>query len=356
MKRPCEKVVIQGKEIGCDGRVFVIAEIGCNFEGDMERAREMIQAAAQAGADAVKFQTFIAEKLASRYAEKFWEIDGCPGSNQLEEFQQMPRLNPEQYAKLQQEAEVSGIIFFSTPCDEDSADMLESLGVPAYKISSMDITHLPFLEHVARKGKPMLISTGASTTEEIREAVKTVVGQNNKRLALLHCISNYPTKVENVNLRMITCLKNEFPGIPIGYSDHTLPQCSEAVIAGAVSLGATIIEKHFTFDSSRPGYDHAISADYSGLKRIVEAVRDVEKSLGEEQKKPEGSEAKARIHARRSVVASRAIRRGELITRDMLEIKRPGTGLAPKSVNEVIGKKAARDILPDEALSWDMLS
>ena len=336
-------------------KVFIVAEIGCNFEGDFNRAREMIQSAAEAGADAVKFQTFIPEKLASKCAEKFWEIEGCPGEMQLEEFLEIPRLNFDQYKQLKKEADNLRIVFFSTAADEISSDMLEKLDVPLYKIASMDITHLPFLKHVAKKGKPMIISTGASTIAEIKEAVKVIKAAGNKDIALLHCITNYPTKDENANLRMIGHLRKAFPDARIGYSDHTLPEDGEGILAAAVALGARIIEKHFTFNNKRPGYDHVISADYAGLKRTVAQIRRVEEALGQEYKRPVESEAKARIHGRRSIVAARDIAKGTVIAREMLEIKRPGTGIAPKFLDVIVGEKAKRDILQDMVLQWDMI-
>lgn len=336
-------------------RVFIIAEIGCNFEGDLEQAKEMIRKAAEAGADAVKFQTFVPENLASKCAEKFWEIEGCLGETQLEEFMQMPQLNFEQYNELYKEAVKLGLVFFSTPSDEDSADMLEKLGVLLYKISSMDITHFPLLTHIAKKRKPMIISTGASTIGEIEEAIRIIKETGNTELALLHCITNYPTKDENVNLKMITHLQKVFPDTPIGYSDHTIPENSEGIIVAAVALGARIIEKHFTFDNKRPGYDHAISADYEGIKRIVKQIRRVEKALGEAYKRPIESEFKARIHARRSLVAAQDITKGTIITREMLEIKRPGIGIEPRFLEVILGRKATRDIPEDTILQWDMI-
>ena len=336
-------------------KVFIIAEIGCNFENDLAKAEEMIIKAAEAGADAVKFQTFIAEKLASKSAEKFWDIEGCPGETQLDEFRQMPNLNYEQYKKLSDVAKAAGIIFFSSPEDEDSADLLESLDVPLFKISSMNITHIPLLKHVAAKKKPIIISAGASTIGEIDEAIRAIKDAGNKELAILHCISNYPTKDENANLRMITHIKTVFPSIPVGYSDHTCPKNGEGVLAAAVALGARVIEKHFTFDNTRGGYDHEISADYDGLKSIVTQIRRVENALGSEIKKPVESENKARVHARRSLVAADNICEGTVITREILEVKRPGTGIGPGFLDIVIGRKARMDISRDTVLQWDMV-
>lgn len=349
------KIKIGNKVIGNNCPVFVIAEIGCNFEGDIKRAKEMIRVASEAGIDAVKFQTFVPSKLTSKHAKKFWEIEGCPGKTQLEEFMQMPRLTLKQYQELKKTADKHGIIFFSTPCDEGSVDLLEQINVPLYKVSSMDITHIPLLKYIARKGKPVVISTGASTITEIREAVKAAEEEGNKNIALLHCISNYPAKDTDVNLRMIAHLKEAFPKLPVGYSDHTIPKNGEGILSAAVALGAVIIEKHFTFDNTRPGYDHEISIDYGEAKQIVTQIRRVENALGSHKKKPVGSEVKARLHARRSVVADVFIAKGSFIKKNMLSIKRPATGIAPKFIAAVIGLRAKRDIKEDDAIKWDML-
>jgi len=350
------KIIVNKKKIGADSPVFTIAEIGCNFEGVIGRAKEMIEVAAQAGADAVKFQSFIPKKLVSKYAEKFWEIEGCPGRNQLEEFEQMPKLSFAEYKVLKEAADRLGVIFFSTPYDEESVDMLERLDVPLYKISSMDITHIPFLRYIARKKKPIIISTGASNIEEVEEAVKIMKNEGSGQIGVLHCITNYPTKDVNINLRMITHLKNVFPELVVGYSDHTLPDEGEGIITAAVALGAKIIEKHFTFDNRRPGYDHEISVDYEGLRRMIIQIRRVEKALGEDYKRPIDAEAKARIHGRRSIVAAKNIVKGAVIAKDMLEIKRPATGIEPKFIDSLLGKRACKDIKVDQPINWEMIA
>ncbi len=355
MNSSCREITVGKRRIGGHAPVFIIAEIGCNFEKSLTKAKEMIRRAASCGVDAVKFQTFIPEKLTTRKAKKFWEIEGCPGETQLEEFLSMPQLSAKQYRELQKEANSSGVVFFSTPCDEESVDMLDRIGVPLYKVSSMDITHIPLLKHIARKRKPVIISTGASTMAEIEEAVMAVRKEGNEQIAILHCITNYPTEDRNVNLRMLSHLKKSFPDLPVGYSDHTIPERGEGIIAAAVALGAKIIEKHFTFDNKRPGYDHQISADYDGFKRIVTQVRRVEKALGEEYKRPIEAETKARTQARRSIVAIKDILEGTVIAREMLEMKRPGTGIEPKFIDSIVGKKAVRDIKEDEAITWDMV-
>lgn len=355
MNKGCEGIIVGERYIGRDSPAFIIAEIGCNFEGDIALAKEMIRKAAEAGADAVKFQTFVPQKLASRFAEKFWDIEGCPGETQIEEFLDMPQLTREEYILLKQEADRAGVIFFSTPSDEGSADLLESMDAPLYKISSMDITHYPLLRYVARKGKPVIISTGASTIGEIEGAMDVIRNEGNDQIILLHCISNYPTLDENVNLRMIHHMLEVFPHVLIGYSDHTLPEHGEGILVAAVVLGARIIEKHFTFDNRRLGYDHAISVNYEGLKRVVTQIRRVEKTLGEAYKRPVESELKARLHARRSLVAAVDIPKGSIVAREMIDIKRPGTGIEPRFLDIIIGRKTRRHIIADTALQWDMI-
>lgn len=350
------RIVVGNRLIGGDAPTFVVAEIGCNFEGEIYLAREMIQAAAKAGADAVKFQTFVPEKLVIRSAPKFWEIEGCPGATQFDEFKTMPQLSVEQYLQLKELADACGLLFFSTPSDEASADLLQGLGVPAYKIGSMDITHFPLLKYVARKGKPIILSTGASTIGEIDEAIKVIEAEGNRDIVLLHCITNYPTRYADANLRMMIHLQLVFPDYPVGYSDHTITDASLTVPTVASALGATVIEKHFTFDKTRPGYDHVISMDYEDLRRLKSNLTILRECLGSSTTKgPLLAEANARQYARRSVVARIAIPKGTVIEPSMLAIKRPGTGIEPRFLGTVIGKIARQDIVEDEVITWDMI-
>ena len=336
--------------------VFFIAEAGCNFEGDLNRAKEMIKMAARGGADAIKFQTFIPEKLVTRDAPKFWDIKGCPGETQFAEFSQTPRLAFEDYIELKKFSEKNNIFFFSTPSDEDSVDLLEEVGVPFYKISSMDITHIPLIKHIAKTGKPIILSTGASTISEIRDAVAVIESGGNKDITLLHCITNYPTRIANVNLTMIQEIKEVFPNYAVGYSDHTKMPKSTCVIGAAVALGASVIEKHFTFDKRRLGFDHEISMDYHDLKEISQTIRIVRQCLGERTKSSVKSELKSRKWARRSIVTSVPILKDTRITAEMISIKRPGTGIEPKYIDEVIGSCAKRDIPEDKVIRWTMIN
>jgi sialic acid synthase SpsE len=219
----------------------------------------------------------------------------------------------------------------------------------------MDITHLPFLKYVAKKKKPIILSTGASTIDEIKEAIKTIEEGGNNQIILLHCITNYPTKPENVNLNMMKDIMKAFPQYTVGYSDHTCMPESRDVLVAAVAMGANVIEKHFTFDKTRPGYDHHISADYEDLKDIVNSFRLIEKVMGTDIKKPTLSEEKARKFARRSLVAKTNISKGIVITREMIAIKRPGTGIEPKFLDGVVGKRAKKDIKEDKVITWEMI-
>lgn len=346
---------IGNRIVGAAQPVFVIAEIGCNHENDFARACEMVVRAAEAGADAAKFQSFDPDTLVTRDAPKFWEIPG-PGQTQYEEFiDAQPRFTTEQYRELIRLAERHGIVFFSTPTDEALVDFLDKLGVPAFKIASMDITHLPLLRHVAGKGKPIILSTGTATIGEVREAVAAIWEEGNRAIALLHCISSYPTLPSSVNLAMMRHLEQEFPDCIIGYSDHTLPTLPLAVPVLAVAAGARIIEKHFTFDQTRPGYDHEISADYPGLARLVDEIRFVEQVLGRSVKEPVEVEAGARRFGRRSLVAAVDIPAGVVIRREMLVVKRPGTGIEPKALDVVVGRVARHPIVRDEVLTWDVV-
>lgn len=348
-------IQVGNRRIGEGCPVFVIAEAGCNHENDFARACEMVTAAAEAGADAIKFQSFTPETLVTRDAKKFWDIPG-PGATQYEEcVDAQPRFTREQYQELIALAARHGILFFSTPSDETWADFLDGLEVQLFKIASMDLTHLPLLRHVARKRKPLILSTGASSIAEVREAVKVIQAEGHDALVLLHCISLYPTQPAQVHLGMIRHLAQEFPACVIGYSDHTLPTTLLLVPVLAVAVGAVVIEKHFTFDRSRPGYDHAISADYAGFKRMVQDIRQVEQMLGDQVKAPLPEEERTRQFGRRSLVAAQDIPQGATIRPSMLAVKRPGTGIEPKLLEQVVGKVAVRHVRQDQVMTWDLV-
>jgi len=330
---------------------FIIAEAGVNHNGSLKIAKRLIDAAKDSGADAVKFQTFKAEELATEYAPKAdYQKHNGSGNTQYEMLKQL-ELSEEQFRKLYNYCKKSNILFLSTPFDTKSADFLFRLGMSIFKISSGDLTNLPLLIHIAGYGRPIILSTGMSTIKEIRDAVKVIFSAGNRRLTLLHCTSNYPTKYEDVNLRAMDSMKKFFH-VPIGYSDHT--QGSEIALA-AVVLGAAVIEKHFTLDNNLTGPDHKTSLEPKEFREMVGSIRIVESALGDGVKKPAKSESDIRLVARKSIVADRDISRGTKITRDMLAIKRPGTGIAPKWLSRLVGKHVKRTIKRDRVFNWDLI-
>jgi sialic acid synthase SpsE len=334
---------------------FIVAEAGLNYEGDVNIARVLVQSAARAGANAIKFQTFNPDLLSTKWAAKFWDIDG-PGNTQYEEFISCAQMTLEDYREIKAIADEAGIDVFSTPCDIPSVDLLEKIPVPGYKIASMDITYVQLLAHVASKGKPIILSTGASTLAEVRTAVAILKSGGAPMVSLLQCTSTYPTRLVDVNLRMMQCLMHEFPDLVVGYSDHTTMPFSLHVCVAAATLRAGIIEKHFTFNKSRSGYDHQISADVNDLKRIVQAVRCVDTILGSWKKQPVESEETGQLLGRRSVVTLTEIPAGTHITKDMVGVKRPGTGIPPVFLDKVIGTVVNKTIPADRVITWEMIS
>ena len=343
-------------------RYFLIAEIGVNYydiaeqEGlpIIEAAKLMIDEAVQSGMDAVKFQTYKAEKLASRYSPSYWDTNEEPITSQYELFQKYDMLGYEEYKKLATYCGEKGIIFMSTPFDFESADYLYDL-MPAYKISSSDITNIPLIKHIAKKKKPILISTGASNMEEIKRAVEAIEEEGVSDIVILHCILEYPTFYEHANLDMILSLKKEFPNNIIGYSDHTRPDICMDVLKTAWLLGATVLEKHFTLDKTLKGNDHYHAMDPSDAKKIHDGLKFLIKIRGNYSKDCLESEKASRLNARRSIVAKKKIEKGTLIKDDMITFKRPGVGISPVELENVIGKTAVEDIDEDTILKYDMI-
>lgn len=338
-----------------DGRFampYVIAEVGVNHEGDMDLARGLIDEAAAGGADAVKFQTYKAETLASRHSPAYWDLSQEPTTSQYALFKKHDAFWKDEFEALKAHCDRVGIEFLSTPFDLASAEFLAPL-VPAFKISSSDITNRPFIERLCAYGKPVLLSTGASFLYEIEEAVSWI-RPSGVPLALLHCVLNYPTADENAHLGMIAGLRDAFPGLPIGYSDHTLPRDMRALGAAAL-LGAVILEKHFTHDKTLPGNDHYHAMDMADLKVLRANLARDALLYGTRAKHSLPAERPARENARRSLVASRAIPAGTRLAPDMLTWKRPASGISPKLLDAVVGLAAGRDIAEDEVLAWDML-
>jgi N-acetylneuraminate synthase len=331
-------------------KTLIIAEAGVNHNGDMSLAKELIAAAAEAGADLVKFQTFIAANIISRSAPKAEYQKGAtdPQESQQEMVRKL-ELTRENHMELIAECKKQGIGFFSTAFDQDSIDLLEELGgSDIVKVPSGELTNLPYLRYLTRHGKRVLLSTGMANLGEIEAAINVVeqVGTPRDKITVLHCTTEYPTPMEDVNLRAMVNIGKAF-GVSVGYSDHT--PGIEVPIA-AVALGATVIEKHFTLDRSLPGPDHRASLEPDELKAMVQGIRNIEKALGDGIKRPSPSELKNKPIARKSLVAARPIKAGEAFTEDNLIAKRPGTGISPMQWDDVIGRTAPRDFSEDELI------
>ena len=354
------KIKINDKIISEGSPPFIIAEAGVNYYDiaqkeniePIEAAKMMIKEAAEAGADAIKFQTYKAEKLASKHSPAYWDITKEGTKSQYELFKKYDKFGEDEYKELAKFAKTRKIIFMSTPFDLEAVDFLGKL-MPVFKIASSDITNLPFIKYIAQKKKPIFLSTGASTIKEIRDAVNAIEEENHHEIVILHCVLNYPTKYENANLNMIKDIQKNFPEYLVGYSDHTPPDDCMLVLVTAMILGAKIIEKHFTLDKSLPGNDHYHSMDTKDLKNLINNIKLVYKIFGKDKKEPLESEKKAIKYARRSIVATRDIPKNSIIGESMLTFKRPGTGISPKYLNEVIGKKTKRNIKKDEIVRWD---
>jgi len=332
---------------------YIIAEAGVNHEGSIEIAKGLIEEAKEGGADAIKFQTYKAESLASKNSPAYWDTTKEPTKSQYELFKKHDSFWKDEMYKLKEYCDKVGIEFMSTPFDIESADFLNEI-MDVFKISSSDITNKPFIEYLCKFNKPIILSTGASHLYEIQEAVSWIEKFSNP-LALLHCVLNYPTPDTNANLGMILGLKKSFPNIIIGYSDHTLPQDMK-VCEMATMLGSVIIEKHFTHDKTLPGNDHYHAMDKKDLKLFRENLKRTFEILGSFKVEALEDEEPARQNARRSLVANTDIKKGEIVTKEMLTFKRPASGISPKFIDEVVGKKASRDIKEDEVLKWEFFS
>lgn len=343
---------IASRKIGSDQQCFIIAEAGVNHNGNLTMARQLVDIAAQAGADAVKFQTFTAEHIVTPGAPKAdYQLRVTNvGESQYAMLKKL-ELSEQDFAELKDYCEQKDILFLSTPHDQESIDFLDQLGVSFFKVGSGDITNIPYLRHVARKRKPIILSTGMATLGEVEEAVETILTEGNKDLALLHCVSNYPARVEECNLRAIRTLSMAF-NLPVGFSDHTL---GIEISLAAVALGACIVEKHFTLDRMLPGPDHKASLEPAELISLVKGIRNIEKALGDGVKKPSLDELKNMVTIRKSLVAASDIPVGTVIREEMLKVKRPGTGIPPRFLSKIVGRRARRHIKADELLEWSVL-
>ncbi|MCR4666487.1 MAG: N-acetylneuraminate synthase family protein [Desulfovibrio sp.] len=332
---------------------YIIAEAGVNHEGDMNIAKRLIDEAREGGADAIKFQTYRAETLASKDSPAYWDTKKEPTKSQYELFKKHDSFWKNEFEELKRHCDTAGITFLSTPFDVESARFLNDL-MDVFKISSSDITNKPFIKVLCSYKKPIILSTGASSLSEIAEAVDWIEEEGNP-LALLHCVLNYPTPDEHAALGMICALKRHFPNHVIGYSDHTLPKDMH-ILETATLLGAQILEKHFTHDKTLPGNDHYHAMDKNDLRLFREKMARTLKTIGPFTLKALKEEDPARQHARRSLVTARPVKKGDRLTKDDLTWKRPAHGISPRFYDEVLGQELRHDLPEDHVLKWSDLA
>lgn len=329
-------------------RCYVIAEIGGNFT-TFEQAVRLIDEAAACGVDAVKLQTYRAETLSSRHA--IFDMENTGVTSQFDLFRKY-EIDDSLHRSVFEYAQSKQLDWFSSPSHQTDVDLLEACGVGAYKIGSDDATNLPFLRYIGATGKPVLLSTGMCTLDEVKESVEALLKTKTRQLILLHAITNYPTHPENVNLAAMQTLMREFPNIDVGYSDHTLTPVAALC---AVAMGARVVERHFTWDKQAEGPDHMLSSDPAEMKWLVDAIRNFEVMRGSGIKAPAPSEAVTRRNNRKSIVLQRAIKAGQAIDQNDISIKRPGYGIPPKFFEQLIGRCVSRDLERDSILTWEDL-
>lgn len=348
-----KNIKIGNKLIGEKQPVFIIAEAGVNHNGDINLAKKLIDVAVKAGADAVKFQTFTPELLVTETAEQAaYQLKNLGKTETQYAMLKRLELSGSDFRVLRDYCEKKKIIFLSTPFSEKDADFLETVKLPAYKTASGDIDNLPFLRHLAGKGKPMIVSSGMSTLEEVRAAVNIIKQEGCRDLIVLHCTSNYPASPANLNLRAIKTIQTEF-GVITGYSDHSQGGVASLL---AVALGACIVEKHFTLDKDMVGPDHKASLDPVELENFIKSIRQAEVMLGSFEKKCTAEEANSRISGRKSIVAKKDIATGAIISSGDLIMLRPGTGISPVKINKVVGRKIIKNIKSGAIITWEMMS
>ena len=341
---------------------FLIAEIGVNFYdiadkeniSYMDAAKLMIDEAKECGVNAVKFQSYKAETIASKNSPAYWDLSEEPTTSQYELFKKFDKFGKEEYRQLADYCKSKNIMFLSTPFDFESADYLDEF-MDIYKISSSDLTNIPFIKHIASKNKPILLSTGASTLNEVKNAVQAIEEVSTVDIAIMHCVLSYPTEYDDANLLMIKDLVRNFEDYEIGYSDHTKPDDNMLVLITAYNYGADIIEKHFTLDKTLKGNDHYHAMDPNDVKAFRKNIDFINKLKGKMNKQPLICESSARKEARRSIVAICDIKKGEKISSEMLTFKRPAHGISPAEIDNVLGKTANCDILEDTLLDYNML-
>jgi len=327
-------------------KTYIISEIGGNFK-DFTEAKKLIDYAKQSGVDAVKIQTYKAATVASKNA--MFDMENIGKVSQYEIFKKY-EVDFDLHKKILDYSKEKNLEFFSTPSHESDVDMLEKLNVNIHKIGSDDAVNLPFLKYVAKTNKIIILSTGMCTLEEVKESVEAIKSQNNNKIVLLHCTSCYPTHPQDANINAIKTMIDNFPKIPIGYSDHTLDANASSL---AVALGAKVIEKHFTFDKKADGPDHMLSSDPDEMAELVKRIRIFEKLKGREEKKPANGEKINLINNRKSIIINSALTKGSILRQSHLSIKRPGSGIYPKYIDQVIGKKLLKSVEEDHVLKWN---
>ena len=347
-----KKVNIDNKTIGKEAYTFVIAEAGVNHNGNLELAVEMVKAAKKAGADAIKFQSFKAAKICDRKLEEVKKVEGLTGGSKSSyDMYKSLELSDKDHKVLAKEAKNEGIMFSSSVFDLETAVFLNKMKVPFFKISSGDITFLPLIKKVATFNKPIILSTGMSTVDEILEAVRACQQQGNEKIILLHCNAVYPPPANEVNLNAMHSMREIFK-VPIGFSDHTK---GFAVTLGAVAMGAAVIEKHFTLSNDLDGPDHFLSLNPKDFKEMVAGIKAINKAKGSFDKQPSSAEIPNIASGRRSIMALKDIRRGEKITKSKITMIKPAKGIPPKFFNFIVGKKAVKAIKKHEPLTWDCI-
>ena len=327
-------------------KTYIIAEIGGNFK-DFNEAKKLIDYAKKSGVDAVKIQTYRAETIASKNA--MFDMENTGKVSQYEIFKKY-EVDFDLHKRILEYSREKNLEFFSTPSHESDVDILEKLNVNIHKIGSDDAVNLPFLKYVAKTNKIIILSTGMCTLEEVKESVEAIKSQNNNKIVLLHCTSCYPTHPQDANLNAIKTMIDNFPKIPIGYSDHTLDANASSL---AVALGAKVIEKHFTFDKKADGPDHMLSSNPDEMAELVKRIRIFEKLKGSEEKKPANGEKINLINNRKSIIVNSALTKGSILRQSHLSIKRPGSGIYPKYLDQVIGKKLLKNVEEDHVLKWN---
>jgi len=331
---------------------YIIAEIGANHNGDMDLAKKMIDSAVDCGCDAVKFQSWTPKSLiAKEEYDRNQSYDDSPKKHfgSLKEMVEKYYLRDDQHEELKNYCQEKGVDFCSSPFSKQEVDLLVKLNVPFLKIASMDINNIPFLKYAAKTMKPIVVSTGMSTLAEIETAVQTIKNEGNNNIVLLHCISIYPPKDKDIHLRNITMLQQAFD-LPIGFSDHSF---GASIPLASVALGACIIEKHFTLDKDLPGWDHEISANPIEMKTICEDSKKIAAALGNVFRTVSDEEEQKKYKFRRSIVSSKKLKKGDVITESDLAFKRPGTGIPPNEYNYLIGRKLNTDLEEDSLLNWN---